>query len=82
MILTNTNNMNNLIKYSRNAILLNIKIAYTFIHTFFDFFGMQNDYMYKGFGPFKKPHLWKTRFGFKTSYNLAKYITYETFNLK
>ena len=57
-----------------------IKKVATFVGVFFDFFGRQNDYLYPasqdqiGYTPFEKPHLWKTRFGFKTSYNLANYI--------
>lgn len=43
-----------------------------FIYDFFSWFGLQNDYLYPhknqiGYTPFKKPHLWKTRFGFQTS---------------
>jgi hypothetical protein len=68
-------------KINVKFLLLKVKMSYTFISIFFDFFGSQNDYLYPttndliGYTPFKKPHLWKTRFGFKTSYNLAKYIT-------
>ena len=48
------------------------------LNSFFTFFGKQNDYLFPPKGedaegyPFKKPHLWKTRFGFKTSYYLSK----------
>jgi len=46
---------------------------------FFSWFGRQNDYLFPYEGqttwtPFKKPHLWKTRFGFDTSWCLAKII--------
>lgn len=47
---------------------------------FFKWFGKQNDYLFPFEGasnpevyPFKKPHLWKTRFGFKTSWTLSNY---------
>ena len=49
-----------------------------FIQTFFTFFGHQNDYCYPNeatkdcWYPFNKPHLWKTRFGFKTAWDIAK----------
>ncbi len=51
------------------------------LHSFFTFFLKQNDYLYPFEGcdpeyaesyPFKKPHLWKTRFGFKTAWELSK----------
>ena len=48
--------------------------------TFFKFLGSQNDYLYPHKGtenyphPFDKPHLWKTRLGFKTAWDLAKII--------
>lgn len=57
-----------------------------FIRIFFKFLGMQNDYLYpNGYQkemcteyqdsfPFQKPHLWKTRFGFKTAWDLAKIL--------
>jgi len=50
------------------------------IMEFLSFFGTQNDYLFPNshtknlWHPFKKPHLWKTRFGFKTSWELAKII--------
>lgn len=49
------------------------------LHCFFTFFGKQNDYLFPSKDeehaeryPFKKPHLWKTRFGFKTAWFLSK----------
>lgn len=48
------------------------------LHSFFTFFLKQNDYLYPPKGeseegyPFKKPHLWKTRIGFKTAWDLSK----------
>lgn len=51
------------------------------LHSFFTFFMKQNDYLYPHKGcepeyaegyPFKKAHLWKTRFGFKTAWELSK----------
>jgi hypothetical protein len=53
-----------------------------FIYNFFYWLGIQNDYNYPtdkndiGWYPFKKKHFWKTRIGFKTSFNLAKFITF------
>ena len=51
------------------------------IRCFFRFFGHQNDYLYPFEGqingdscPYKKPHLWKTRFGITTSWDIAKSI--------
>jgi len=50
-----------------------------FIKAFFDFFGRQNDYLYPNeqtkdlWHPFQKKHLWKTRFGFITSFEIAKF---------
>lgn len=51
------------------------------LNSFFTFFMKQNDYLFppkdcepeyaEGY-PFKKPHLWKTRIGFKTAYELSK----------
>ena len=47
---------------------------------FFKFAGRQNDYLYPSLGqnpehyPFSKPHLWKTRIGIKTAWELAKII--------
>lgn len=47
---------------------------------FLSWFGKQNDYLFPPKNcknpeiyPFKKPHLWKTRFGFKTSWTLSNY---------
>lgn len=48
------------------------------LHSFFTFFLKQNDYLYPPKGesgegyPFKKPHLWKTRIGFKTAWQLSR----------
>lgn len=48
------------------------------MNRFFTWFLKQNDYLYPSKGesaegyPFKKPHLWKTRFGFKTAWQLSK----------
>lgn len=48
------------------------------LHSFFTFFLKQNDYLFPPKGedadgyPFKKPHLWKTRIGFKTAWDLSK----------
>lgn len=49
--------------------------------TFFQFLGSQNDYLYPPKNcehpeqyPFSKKHLWKTRIGFKTAYDLANII--------
>ncbi len=55
-----------------------------FIKIFFDFFGTQNDYLYPlseehgkdHWHPFDKSHLWKTRFGFNTSWAIAKICVY------
>ena len=53
-----------------------------FIIVFIEFLGSQNDYLYptdendKSYTPFKKKHWYKTRFGFITSWNLAKVIIY------
>jgi len=51
-----------------------------FIRCYFSFLGMQNDYLYPFEGqinpescPFKKPHLWKTRIGFKTAFEISKF---------
>ncbi len=55
------------------------------ILTFFEFFGSQNDYLFPWDGclfpehfPFQKPHLWKTRLGIKTSWDLARAIHKQT----
>ena len=52
-----------------------------FIGCFFRFLGTQNDYLYPFEGqvnddscPYKKAHLWKTRIGFSTAWNIAKSI--------
>lgn len=48
------------------------------LNSFFTFFLKQNDYLFPSNGenaesyPFKKPHLWKTRIGFRTAWNLSK----------
>ena len=48
------------------------------LHSFFTFFGKQNDYLFPPKGedaegyPYKKPHLLKTRIGFKTAWDLSK----------
>ena len=48
--------------------------------SFLYWLGQQNDYLYppkgeeQGVYPFRKPHLWKTRFGFGTAWDLAKII--------
>lgn len=54
---------------------------YRFIRCFFRFFGSQNDYLYPFKGqvngdvlPFKKPHWYKTRIGFRTAWDIAKCI--------
>ena len=54
-----------------------------FIYEFFNWIGRQNDYLYPNewtmhnaqYYPFQRPYLWKTRFGFKTSWDLAKIIS-------
>lgn len=54
---------------------------YRFVRCFFSFVGSQNDYLYPFEGqinadslPFQKPHLYKTRIGISTAWNLAKCI--------
>ncbi len=51
------------------------------LNSFFTFFLKQNDYLYPHEGceeeyktgyPFQKAHLWKTRIGFKTAWELSK----------
>lgn len=42
------------------------------LRIFFEHLGQQNGYGFTGIGaPYPKPHLWKTRFGFSTAWNLA-----------
>lgn len=58
-----------------------MKIFY-FIYEFFYWLGIQNDYNYpsdenyKPWHPYPKKHLWKTRIGFKTAWNIAKFVTF------
>jgi hypothetical protein len=55
-----------------------IRKIFFLIKEFISWFGNQNDYLYpidendKHHYPFKKAHWYKTRFGFKTSWDLAK----------
>jgi len=51
-----------------------------FIRTFLYFLGAQNGSLFpmkkiNDNRPFKKPHLWKTRYGFKSAWNLADELT-------
>lgn len=71
------------IKYYRNKYPeMKYKVIYfPRLNSFFTFFLKQNDYLYPHDGcpddmkdgyPFQKAHLWKTRFGFKTAWQLSK----------
>jgi hypothetical protein len=55
-----------------------MKKSIQFISCFFRWFGHQNHYAWDETGQeeglTRKPHLWKTRFGFSTAWRLAKII--------